>query len=729
MIKTKRYPENSALFLLLVLFLHTAVPAWSASTSASSGNLDIPAMPNGLESLAPASSSGSKDSLSSPLPGMPPGVKIPKLPGQAPSAGETHPSGTGFEIKPAEPSIIEASFSTSSLTSGSTNLHQFGYDLFEKSSRAFNSALDAPVGPDYVLGPGDTVIINLWGLIETNLQLQVDREGKIFLPKAGPVAVWGLTLEDARALIRQELSRYFTKFQMSVSMGNLRTIKVFILGEAAIPGAYDLSAVSTLSNALFAAGGPSRIGTLRKIRHFRKNQLLDELDLYDLLLKGDRSKDARMESGDVVFIPPIGATAGITGNVKRPAIYELAGKETVGDLIGMAGGLTPFAYLKKVQIERIKERRERFLLDLESGAGDNAPFLQTPIQDADLVKILAIHGRIENALRVEGFVRHPGEYAFREGMKVRDLLPDEELLPESYLNRAEVVRLKADFTNEIIPFNLRALQAGQESENIPLHVGDKIYVSSEIKTAPAVTLRGEVKRPGTYAIIQGERLSSVIRRAGGFTENGWLPSAIFTRESVAREEKKELDIFVKTQQEKLLAETSALTAGASSDTDAKAVQASLQERQSLLSLVASKVALGRVVIHLDQPEKLEKSDNDLLLEDGDTLQVPQAPNSVVVIGSVRNATGILYKEGSRVKDYLRLAGGANPEADEKNLYLIKSDGSALGDISGGTAVDRGDTLVVPVSTEVKYRTLPLWRDIATIVGQFAITLAAIHVLF
>src|ERR1700693_4127576 len=331
--------RNIFFFLCIGLFILTAVPARPASTSAPSGGLDIPAMPNGLESFSPPSSSGSKDSVSPPVSGLPPGVTLPKLPGQLPSAGETRPVEKGGETKPAEPSIIEASFSPSSLTSGSKYLRQFGYDLFEQSSRAFNSSLDAPVGPDYVLGPGDTVIINLWGLIETNLQLQVDREGKIFLPKAGPVAVWGLTLEDARALIRQELSRYFTKFQMSVSMGNLRTIKVFILGEAASPGAYDLSAVSTLSNALFAAGGPSRIGTLRKIGHFRKNQLLDEIDLYDLLLKGDRSKDSRMESGDVVFIPPIGATAGISGNVKRPAIYELTGKETVSDLIGMAGGL------------------------------------------------------------------------------------------------------------------------------------------------------------------------------------------------------------------------------------------------------------------------------------------------------------------------------------------------------------------------------------------------------
>jgi protein involved in polysaccharide export with SLBB domain len=630
--------------------------------------------------------------------------------------------------EPAPPSPIESSFLTSEIPGTPTRtLLQFGYHLFALPS--MRPVLEAPVGPDYVLGPGDTLIINIWGMIEQNLKLPVDREGKIFLPKVGPLSLWGLTLEEAKILIEQQLSRYFTKFQLSISMGSLRTIKVFILGEALRPGAYDLSAVSTLSNALFAAGGPSKIGTLRHIQHIRKNQKIGEIDIYDLLLRGDKSHDARMESGDVIFIPSIGSAVGISGNVKRPAIYELTEKENLPDLIQMAGGITPLAYLQRVQIERIKEHREKILTDIDLTKTGEGTSLQAPLENGDLVKIFAIHERIRNVIFVEGFVRHPGEYSYQEGMKVSSLLTDEELLPEAYLNKAEVVRLRPDFSQEIIPFSIQKLKEGLAGEDIPLLARDRIVISSEFRTAPSITLKGEFFRPGSYAIAPGEKLSSIIRRAGGFTQNAYLPGAIFIRKKVAEGEQKELETFVKVQEEKLLSESSALTAGGVSQQDASAEQTSLNQRRELLKVLSSKVTLGRVVVRLNQPEKLEGTADDLLLEDRDNLTISTIPSSVVVLGSVRNATGILYKEKTNVGDYLAQAGGASEEANAKGIYLIKADGSATGDLSLRTPVDRGDTVIVPISTEAKYRPIPLWRDIATIIGQLAITLAAFKVVF
>ncbi|MBI3605171.1 MAG: SLBB domain-containing protein, partial [Nitrospirae bacterium] len=243
------------------------------------------------------------------------------------------------------------------------------------------------------------------------------------------------------------------------------------------------------------------------------------------------------------------------------------------------------------------------------------------------------------------------------------------------------------------------------------------------------TLKGEFFRPGSYAIAPGEKLSSIIRRAGGFTQNAYLPGAIFIRKKVAEGEQKELETFVKVQEEKLLSESSALTAGGVSQQDASAEQTSLNQRRELLKVLSSKVTLGRMVVHLNQPEKLEGTADDLLLEDRDNLTVSTIPSSVVVLGSVRNTTGILYKEKTNVGDYLAQAGGASEEANAKEIYLIKADGSAIGNLSLRTPVDRGDTVIVPISTEAKYRPIPLWKDIATIIGQLAITLAAFKVVF
>ncbi len=627
--------------------------------------------------------------------------------------------------RPAGPSSIETSFAkTETPHVPSRSLTQYGYNLFSLPAGTFAPLVNAPVGPDYVLGPGDTLIINIWGMVEYNLQLTLDREGKVYLPKAGPVSLWGLTLADAKELIHQQISHVITQFHLSVSMGMLRTIRVFVLGETAFPGAYEISSVSTISNALFMAGGPTKVGTLRHIQHFRKNQKLGEIDLYDFLLKGDKSHDARIESGDVIFIPPIGQAVGITGNVKRPAIYELANSETVSDLISLAGGITPLAYLEKIQIERIKEHRENILMDLNF----REAFPQ-PLQDGDLVKVFAIHGRIKDTVSLEGFIQHPGEYAYKPGIRISDLLTDEELLPESYLNRAEVVRLRPDFTNEILPFSIEKIKTDDSNQNLSLLPGDRIVISSEIRSRPSVSLKGEVLRPGIYALTRGERISSILKRSGGYTKNAYLPGVLFLRKSVAVKEQKELETFVKVQEERLLAESGAVAAGGISKDEGVAEQISVNQRKDLLRILASKVTLGRVIIHLDQPEKLEGTADDLLLEDVDEIIVPESPSSVVVLGSVRNATGVLYKEKSEAGYYLSQAGGISEEANKKGVYIIRADGSAKAEISTGTPVERGDTIIVPVSTEAKYRPIPLWRDIATIVGQFGLTLAAIKVIF
>ena len=204
----------------------------------------------------------------------------------------------------------------------------------------------------------------LWGMVDNVLTLQVNRQGEIFVPRVGTIPVWGMPLGEVRRVIHDQLSRQYAGFRMSLNLSALRSIQVFVVGEVAQPGVYTVSSLSTMVNALFAAGGPSKLGSLRTIRLIRNNRTIGTLDMYDFLLRGERARDFRIESGDTVFVPPIGPVVGVAGNVKRPAIYELSGTTRIGDLFQMAGGVSPTGYLQRVQIERVKPHTEKLILDL-----------------------------------------------------------------------------------------------------------------------------------------------------------------------------------------------------------------------------------------------------------------------------------------------------------------------------------------------------------------------------
>ncbi|MCI0371567.1 MAG: SLBB domain-containing protein, partial [candidate division NC10 bacterium] len=335
-----------------------------------------------------------------------------------------------------------------------------------------------------------------------------------------------------------------------------------------------------------------------------------------------------------------GPVAGIAGAVKRPAIYEMNGPVAVSDLIGMAGGATPLAYLKRVQLERVEENSRKIVLDLDLSAfysrGDRLHNI--PLQDGDLVKVLPIDSRVYNTVTLDGFVKHPGEYEFRTGMRVSDLASRDRVLPEAFLDSVEVVRQSPDYTREVHRINLLQSWQGEPKHDLELRPLDKVVVRSEFKSAESITLKGEVKRPGVYAVAKGERLSSVIQRAGGYTADAYLMAAVFTRERVKEEEQKRLDEFIRAQEAALLTQSAALIEGAGglSGGGAKeeaALQAqTLAPRREMLRVLASQVVLGRVVVHLDEPEKMAGKGDDILLEDKDTLAIPKRPSSVLVVG-------------------------------------------------------------------------------------------------
>ena len=544
-------------------------------------------------------------------------------------------------------------------------VRQFGYDVFQVPASTFAPVDDVPVGPDYVLGPGDGLTIYVWGLVENVFTETVNRNGEIFIPRVGVLKVWGLSFEKAEQLIRQQLAREFTGFRISVTLGRLRTIQVFVVGEVTRPGAYTLSGLSTMTNALFAAGGPSKQGTLRRITLLRNNRAVSELDFYDFLLRGDKSHDVRLESGDTVFVPSIGPVVGLIGKVNRPGIYELKGETVVTDVLVMAGGVSPSGYLQRLQLERFRGNTDRVALDFnlqdfyQRGLREGNPVLR----DGDVLRVLPVDPRIYNTVSLEGSVKRPGNYELRPGMRVGDLVTRDELLPDAYLDQAEVVRVKEDLSTEVILFSIREVWAGQAAASLVLRPLDRIVVNSEARPVDSVLLSGLVKRPGRYAISRGERLSSVLERAGGFLPEAFPKGAVLTRESVRRIEQRDLERFIITQEQRLLAQSAGTTAGAvelssGERADVATAQATVTaQRRELLRSLAAAVTLGRVSVRVDTPEKLKGTPDDIPLEGEDTLFIPQQPTSVLVLGAVRNSTAIRYAVNEPVDYYLEKAGG------------------------------------------------------------------------
>jgi protein involved in polysaccharide export with SLBB domain len=679
-----------------------------------------PATPPGAPTGPPQPTAGAPPARF-PAPGFP-GVDCVPIPGAE-------------AVAPAEEplSAIEGTFEAPVVPGVKRRLRQFGYDIFRIPASTFAPVEDVPVGPEYVLGPGDSLIVYVWGLVESVFTETINRNGEIFIPKAGTLRVWGLSFERAEQLIRDQLSRVYTGFRISVTLGRLRTIRVFVVGEVTRPGAYTLSALSTLTNALFVAGGPSKQGTLRRIGVLRNNKVVSEMDFYDFLLRGDKSQDVRLESGDTVFVPSIGPTVGLVGNVNRPAIYELKGETQVTDVLAMAGGVSPSGFLQRLQLERFRANTERVVQDFnlldftQRGQQSANPFLR----DGDLVRVFPVDPRIYNAVTLEGPVKRPGTYELRPGMRLGELVVRDELLPEAYLDRAEVVRVKEDLSAEVIPFSVRELWAGQAAANLELRPLDRVVISSEFRPAATVAVSGLVKRPGRYVMSRGERLSSLLERAGGLLPDAFPKGAVFTRESIRRIEREQLDRFIRTQEQALLAESAAVTAASTELSTADrgetttAQAAVTAQRRELLRLLAASVTLGRLAIHVESPEKLKGSPDDILLEDGDSLFIPQQPTSVAILGAVRNSTAVLHKEKENIEYYVNRAGGPTREADVDEIYIIKADGSALSSFVPLRHVEAGDTIVVPISTEPRIRTLPLLKDIATIVAGFAVPVGVI----
>jgi protein involved in polysaccharide export with SLBB domain len=806
---------------------------------------------------------------------------------------------------------------------------RFGLNVFQRGAAKTDLLpMDLPVGPDYVVGPGDGLAIDLWGGVSQRITRTVDREGRVSLPEAGPLLVSGKTLGDIQDQMQRILRMQFRDVSADVSLLRLRTVRVYVVGEVAAPGAYDISSLSTPLNALFTAGGVTPRGSLRQLEHYRGNQLLERVDAYDLLLHGVRRNMQRIESGDSLRVPPLGATVTVDGMVRRPATYEIRAEKNLEDVLDLAGGILPAAALRHIEVQRLvaHEKRTMFSLDLGERSdtqGIREQMRQFGIRDGDQIHIFPIAPYNTAAVYLEGHVLRPGRYSYREGMKLtdvvasyKDLLPEPSgryaeiirlkapdyrpvvesfdltkaldnpaaspelqpldtvrifgrydfepapeiivtgevrlpgrygtsgqqhlrdvlyqaggVLPDAWLDSAQVFRIQPDGTTKVFSVNLRNALEGNALDNLLVEPRDRVLVhrqpelveprsvyvqgdvahpgryplaenmhtsdlirsaggllrsaapeqgelshyvakandsaapapanvevnlraalegdadrdvilnSGDVLTVPqktgwrdvgsAVSLRGEVRHPGTYGIRNGERLSELLERAGGFASDAYPYGAVLTRREVRDlEMKSHQDLVQRVKYEQL-----ALKALPENTEDQKNLKlTAMAQVQTTLDQLQANAPLGRVVMHLRGDIKQWKdTDADPVMRDGDELVVPKKANYVMVTGQVFNPTSISYRSGRSAKWYLSQAGGFTQISNRQAAFVIRADGSVVAAKNNSdwwsgdpmnTVLKPGDTIIVPEKApNIGGRNWPVTMQMAQVAASAAFTAA------
>lgn len=686
-------------------------------------------------------------------------------------------------------------------------LSRFGADVFMNGSgNPQQIPMDLPVGPDYVVGPGDNLTIDLWGGISQRLTRTIDRQGRIALPEVGTVVLAGQTLKEAQETIQKALSTQYQSLKISVSVAQLRSVRVYVVGDVEHPGAYDISSMSTPMNALYAAGGPTVRGSMRSIRHFRGRQLLREVDLYEFLLHGVQDGSDRLEPGDTILVPPVGPQVAVTGMVRRPAIYELKNDADLAHVIDMAGGALAASSLDEIKVDRIQAHQRRLTLSVDvppykDGAADavQKALATFKVQDGDRVMVGSILPFADSTVYLSGHVFRPGKYPFHKGMTVNELIKSyQDLLPEP-ATRAEIIRLvPPDFHPETIEFKLtdiiggddpielqpfdtirvlgryeadaphvyiygEVLQPGEyplsadmtaaslvrmaggfkrsaftQNADIASYVvkngsriltehrqvdigkavggdhavdarlqpGDVVTIHQLAGWADigmSVTLKGEVMFPGTYGIHEGEKLSSLIKRAGGFRPTAYPEGSVLDRVQVkelAERSRQEL-----IQRIQMAGAGNAKVAAGSSAGEAMATMQAIQaQQQQVLATLKSQPASGRLVVHISNDiSRWENTTTDVELRSSDTITVPKRPNFVLISGQVYNPSAISFEPGRNADWYLKQAGGPTGLANKNGIFIIRANGAVVAQGGSGmfhgsvlsTRMLPGDSIVVP----------------------------------
>lgn len=662
----------------------------------------------------------------------------------------------------------------------------FGEGFFAAGSQTFAPVDRVPVPADYVLGPGDELYIRGWGNVDVDVRAMIDRNGQIHIPRVGTVTVAGLRASEVEGRLHTQVSRVFKGFTLNVTLGQLRSIPVFVVGQAQRPGSYTVGSLATLVNAVFASGGPGPNGSLRRVQLKRGNATVAELDLYDFIVHGDKSKDARLQAGDTIVYLPAGPRVAVLGAVDTPAVYELkpAGSP-LSEVLTLAGGQrahtnTHRALLERIEPAQAKAPRQVLALALPSA-------LPTMLRDGDVITMLPVESQFANAVTLRGNVADALRYPYTPGMRVSQLIPERDALitKDYYLKKnklvqflevkrpttlgeteetvrnlvdepnweyATVERLDTDrITTRLLPFNLaRAVIQKDPEHDLLLQPGDvvTIFGSKDIRGPQArgsrlVRVEGEVDRPGVYQLLPGETLPALLVRAGGITGQAYLFGTEFARVSTRRKQRQALDDALRRLEASLSAAGTRQAANLSNTDPAAAarLQAAEEEaRKSQLNRLRALQPNGRIALELEPDIRTVDALPALPLEDGDVVYVPTRPGFVFAVGAVANENALLWRQGRTVRQYLNVA-GINPDADESNIFVVRADGSVVHGRDSSTffsgnrlmnlALLPGDTLVVP---DLANRETP-WnafvrgaKDWTQILSNFGLAAAAIKTL-
>jgi protein involved in polysaccharide export with SLBB domain len=668
-------------------------------------------------------------------------------------------------------------------------LPMYGAHLFNNAQTYAEDTAALPP-PEHLLGPGDEVNVQLWGVVEYSGAHTLDRYGQITLPKIGTFSLQGVTVRDLETALRKQVSRvYLSGVTVTATMGKARGATVYVVGHAKRPGTYNVSTLSTLLNVLFASGGPSTQGSMRDIRLIRRGKVLTQLDLYDLIAKGNKSQDMTVESGDLIMIPGIGPRVAVTGAYDHEAIYEIKPGETISDVLSKGAGVPVLVSTGKALLERIQpeDNMPRKVAELTLGKEG----LALPMQDGDILTLLQISPEFANAVTLQGSVAQQLRHVWTPGMRVNDVIPDRdalitgdyykrknalvqnienELAAGEYANRvAARVRSGIDEINweyavierfnkltmrpDLLPFNLgRAVMEKDPAHNLELQVGDVITILSAAdlqrpvsRGARVVRLEGEVQTPGIYQFEVGETLRQIVNRAGGLTPQAYLFGSEFTRDTVRAQQQKNIADLIRKMEDQKRNVAEKMIANAGERTDQ--VRAKLELQNDNLAAQIQRLnelrSKGRVTLEMDALQTLQANNKlallpDLTLEDGDRLLVPATPAFVSAIGHVNNENPLLYKRGVTVAQVLDRS-GVIEGADESEIFVLRADGSVVNKRRTGIwgSLERlelmpGDTVIVPTKADretwynIGIRALKDWSQILLNFGLGAAAFKALN---
>jgi len=639
------------------------------------------------------------------------------------------PAATTTEAAPT-PESVNIYRDTSPPPKGPQGLEYFGYQIFKQVPAAFEPSAIGPVDPGYLLGVGDVIRLTVWGQAEFQYELEVDREGRVFIPNVGQVFVLGTPLRDLQQKLKNTLAKYYSglatsppRVLLDVTIAKLRPLRVFVMGEVKQPGGYTISTYATVFNALYAVGGPLVRGSLRGVKVLRDNKVVATVDLYDYLLRGDQTSDVRLQNNDLIFVPPRGKSVAIRGEVRRPAIYELKENEQLRTLIDFAGGLLPTAYVENAQIDRVKpfdqrtkDTKDRIVVDLslkeviKKGGQDFVLF------DADEVQVFSVLDEKKNYVTIEGSVWRPGRFELADIKSVRNLVNAAEgVLPRTYLERAHLIRLNEDeITTTVIPFNLGELLA-DVSHDISLHPRDRVVVYStevtEIKDR-VISIHGQVKKPGTYALKDTMSLMDLILEAGGFGEGADTVQAEVSRlrpeglrgDSLAiilqvplTKDFSQNEVTLNDPAKKFLLrhrdqvlirpnpdyrlQQNVTIEGEFTYPGVFSIKRKGEKLSEILTRAGGPTTISylggaqyyrngvRLIVDLEEAYYQKDPDNDIVVLGGDRIIVPQRPRTVLVTGEVNKPGLYSFIKGAAVSDYLERAGEVTDSADYALLTL------------------------------------------------------------